>query len=205
MEEIKPMEKPKTEETERKPIFGNTFIWDEQSSLQLYRGISGVRRTLLLVLCAVFIAVMLFRFVNLILRSAQTGESILCEPFFWLGTAAVALYCALIVLVLSLPKRNVKRDMKRIRESYGTDRMEIHTLFFDDELVLHNLASKGEQRFAYSAFTKMTETQDLFLLWTQQKQVVTVQKSGLDGTDAAGFRTFMDEKCPNAKRKWRKA
>ena len=192
------------EEAERKPIFKNTFVWDKQSSLQLYQGIDRPRQAILLVFCAIFIAAMLYRFFDLILRDAEPGESIFRQPILWLGAALVVLYCALIVLLLSSPKRNANRDMKRIRESYGTDRMEIHTLFFDDEILLHNLASKGEQRFVYSSFTKTSETQDLFLLWTKQKQVVTVQKSGFDGTDINGFRAFIDEKCPNAKRKWKK-
>jgi hypothetical protein len=70
---------------------------------------------------------------------------------------------------------------------------------------LHNRTSKGELRFLYPSFKKVTETENLFLLWTGQRQIVVLGKLGFDGTDIRGFRAFMDEKCPNAKRKWRKA
>ena len=60
-------------------------------------------------------------------------------------------------------------------------------------------------RVPYASLNLLTETEDLFLIRTAQRQIIALSKAGLDGTDVPGFRAFMDEKCPNAKRKWRKA
>ena len=49
-----------------------------------------------------------------------------------------------------------------------------------------------------------TETDDLFLLWTKEKQVFSIAKQNLTGVDLAGFRALLQEKCPKAKCRWRK-
>ena len=46
---------------------------------------------------------------------------------------------------------------------------------------------------------------DALMYIKTQKQVVPLARYGFSGVTIEGFRAFMDEKCPNAKRKWKKA
>ena len=193
------------EENERKPIFTNTLHTSREIYLELFR---AMRKTVNIVICVIgacFFVYLCYQLVRLIRSFTYYGESFASEPAFWMLTGCIALWVILIVRVLLTPKRAVKRQMRMNQESYGTEQVEIEMEFFDDVVELHNRTSKGELRFLYPAFKKVTETENLFLLWTGQRQIVVLGKLGFDGTDIIGFRAFMDEKCPNAKRKWKKA
>lgn len=193
------------EENERKPIFSNTLQTNREMYLELVR---AMRKTATVTVCVVTAAVlvyMCYQLTRLIRSFMYYGEPVGSEPIFFLTIGAIVLWVIVSVRALLAPKRAVKRQMRMNQESYGTEQVEIETEFFDDALELHNRTSKGELRFVYTAFKKVTETENLFLLWTGQKQIVVLYKLGFDGTDIPGFRAFMDEKCPNAKRKWRKA
>ena len=61
---------------------------------------------------------------------------------------------------------------------------------------------KQFRMMSYSAFSLLTETKDFFVIRTKQRQLIVLDKYGFDGTDIAGFRAFMSEKCPHAKKKW---
>ena len=193
------------EETERKPIFTNTYVPNEETDRQTYRSIRFVRRLIVFLLSAAFLCQLAYWMIKLIQWVQYYQEPIYTKSLFWICIVGFVLYGYLIVREIFMPRILARRLMKRLKESYGTEQMEIVSEFFDDAVELHNRTSKNEQRFVYSAFKKVTETRDLFLLWTGQKQIVEMYKLGFDGTDIIGFRAFMDEKCPNAKRKWKKA
>ena len=193
------------EENERKPIFTNTLHTSREIYLELFR---AMRKTVNIVICVIgscFFVYACYHLVQLIRSFTYYGESFTSEPAFWMLTGCIALWVILLVRVLLTPKRAVKRQMRMNQESYGTEQMELEMAFFDDAIELHNRTSKGELRFLYPSFKKVTETENLFLLWTGQRQIVVLGKLGFDGTDIPGFRAFMDEKCPNAKRRWKKA
>lgn len=194
------------EENERKPIFTNTHRTSRETYLQFFY---GARKTANIVVCAVaaaFLVFMCWQIAKILRSITYYGGSFVTEPFFWIGLLAVALWLYIPIKTLFFaPKRFAKRQMRMNTESYGTEQLEVVTEFFDDAVELHNRTSKGEARFTYPSFKKVTETKDLFLLWTGQKQIVIINKLGFDGTDIIGFRAFIDEKCPNAKRRWRKA
>ncbi|MBQ2202011.1 MAG: hypothetical protein II412_05510 [Clostridia bacterium] len=193
------------EETERKPIFLNTYVPNEQTGRQIYRNVRFVRRLLVFLLGTGFLAVVLYYLVWLIRWAADYDQPVYTQRLFWLCIVAVALYAVLIVREIFAPRTFAKREIRRLKEAYGTDRVEIRAAFFDDGVAFHNLASNAEMQIAYTAFGTITETEDLFLAQTKQKQLITFSKLGFENTDIPGFRDFMDEKCPNAKRKWRKA
>ena len=193
------------EETERKPIFTNIYVPDEQTGRQIYRSVRFVRRLLIFLLGTAFLAMVLYYLVWVIRWAAAYDQPVYTQRLFWLCIAAVALYVLLIVREIFAPRTFAKRETRRLKEAYGTDRVEIRAAFFDDGVSFHNLASNAELQTAYDVFGTITETKDLFLVRTKQKQLIAFHKLGFDGTDIPGFRNFMDEKCPNAKRKWRKA
>jgi hypothetical protein len=194
------------EENERKPIFTNTHRTSRETYLQFFH---GARKTANVIVCAVAAAILAFICYEsvTVIRSVQYyGGSIFAESFFWIGILGIALWLFIPINALFIaPKRFAKRQMRMSTEAYGTEQMDIVTEFFDDAAELHNLTSKGEARFTYPTIKKVTETKDLFLAWTGTKQILIINKLGFDGTDIVGFRAFMDEKCPHAKRKWRKA
>ena len=192
------------EETERKPIFTNIYVPDEQTGRQIYRSVRFVRRLLIFLLGTAFLAMVLYYLVWVIRWASDYDQPVYTQRLFWLCIAVVALYVLLIVREIFAPRTFAKRETRRLKEAYGTDRVEIRAAFFDDGVAFHNLASNAELQTAYDVFGTITETKDLFLVRTKQKQLIAFHKLGFDGTDIPGFRAFMDEKCPHAKRKWKK-
>ena len=193
------------EENERKPIFTNTLQTSREMYLELFRAMRKKVNIMICVMGACFLVYGCYHLVRLIRSFTYYGESFVSEPAFWLLLVSALLWVILIVRVLLSPKRAVKRQMRINQESYGTEQMAVETAFFDDAMEMHNLTSKNETRFVYTAFKRAAETENLFLIRTAQNQIIALSKLGFDGTDIPGFRAFMDEKCPNAKRKWRKA
>lgn len=193
------------EENERKAIFTNTVFTSREMHLELYHSVRAIWYVIVSAVSVGFLVWMGLQLRDLILAYEIAGESVLSEPVFWMTILGLAIWLFIPVwAVLIAPKRYANRQLRMYAESYGTEQAELVNSFFDDAVVLHNQASNGEMRFAYSSVKKVTETKNLFLIWTEQKQIVVLSRRGFDGTDAAGFRRFMDEKCPNAKRKWRK-
>lgn len=193
------------EETERKPIFTNVYVPNEQTDRQIYRHVRFVRRLLIFLLGTGFLAMVVYYLVLVIRWAADYRVPVYTQTLFWLSIVAVALYVWLIVREIFAPRTFAKRETRRIQETYGTDRIEIRAAFFDDEVAFHNLASNAEMRLPYTSLKLLTETKDLFLIRTQQKQLIALAKYGFSDVTIEAFRAFMDEKCPNAKRKWRKA
>lgn len=193
------------EENERKPIFTNTYIPNEETDRQMYRSIRFVPRLFLLLIGAGFLCYLAYQMVQLIQWAVYYREPIYTQTSFWFLIVGFALYGFLIIREILAPHIYARKETKRIKETYGTTEITIRLAFFDDALALHNLASDAKWRFPYNSLKELTETNDLFLIRTGQRQVIVLSKLGFDGTDIVGFRAFMDEKCPNTKRKWRKA
>ena len=193
------------EENERKPIFTNTLQTSHELYLELFRAMRKKVNMMICVMGACFLVYLCYQLTQLIREAVFYGESFASNGAFWLLLGCAVLWVILIVRALLTPKRAVKRQMRMNQESYGTEQMAVEMAFFDDAMELHNRTSKNETRFVYTAFKRTAETKNLFLIWTAQNQIIALSKLGFDGTDIAGFRAFMDEKCPNAKRKWRKA
>ena len=193
------------EETERKPIFTNTYVPNEEIDRQMYRSVNFVRRLILFLICIAFLCYSLYKLIQLIQWAAYYREPIYTQTLFWFIIVGFVLYGFLIVRGILAPRIFARKETKRLKETYGTTEITVKFTFFDDALEMHNLASGAKWNLPYTSLKRMTETKDLFLIRTQQKQIIPIAKLGFDGTDIPGFRAFMDEKCPNAKRKWRKA
>lgn len=193
------------EETERKPIFTNTYLASEESYKQMYQ---SVRKGLILFSVILFSGAILYAVITIVrsaLLYAEYGDSFFKSPHAWILLLMSAYLCFAIIWVATSPRRLAKKSLKRLQEMSGGKTPEVRADFFDDTVVFHNDATNGESVLNYTVFKEMKETQDLFLLWTQQKQIIPISKLDFDGTDIPGFRAFIDEKCPNAKRKWKKA
>ena len=190
------------EETERKPIFANTYVPSAETYRQMYR---RIRMALTWFASILFGAAAIFAIYKLLQLTAIYGGSIFGSVYPWLMVAMAAYMIFAIVFIAFAPRRLAKKAMKRLQELSGGKMPTVRADFFDDTVEFHNDATKGETVLQYPVFKKIAETKDLFLLWTQQKQVIPIAKYGFSGVTIEGFRAFMDEKYPNAKRKWRKA
>ncbi len=192
------------EENERKPVFTNVYTTGAETDKQLYRSISLLRRAVIFVICLGFIGLFTYLLIDMIRVSKLTGEPVTGGMWFWLCIVGLALYLVIFVRELFGTRLFVKRQAKRLKETYGKDSITVDAAFYDDEIAFHNLASDANLRLPYTALKTLSETKDLFLMRTQQRQVIALGKHTFTGTDAAGFRAFMDGKCPNARRKWSK-
>ena len=193
------------EETECKVLFTNTYTTDEKTDRQMFRRIRRIPRLLVFALSAAFSAYLVYLFVTLLQWSKETGEPLFSNSSVWILVLGVLLLVLIIVRELLAPDTFSKRQAKRLKESYGTEHITIDAAFSSDAIDFHNHASDGDLHLPYASLNLLTETEDLFLIRTTQRQIIAFSKHGFDGTDIPGFRAFMDEKCPNAKRKWRKA
>jgi len=190
------------EELERKPIFGNTYEPSVETYRQMYR---RIRKGLTWLTTILFGAAAIYAIYTVIRLAVIYGGSIFTSVHPWLMIVMAAYLIFAIVFIACAPRRLAKKALKRLQEMSGGKTPSVRAEFFDDTVEFHNDANKGETVLQYSVFKKIGETEDLFLLWTQQKQVIPIAKLGFENMDIQGFRVFMDEKCPNAKRKWRKA
>ena len=193
------------EETERTILFTNTYTTDEKTDRQMFRRIRRIPRLLVFALSTAFSAYLVYLFVTLLQWSKETGEPLFSNSSVWILVLGALLLVLIIVRELLAPDTFSKRQAKRLKESYGTEHITVKATFSDDAIDFHNEASNGDMHLPYASLNLLTETEDLFLIRTTQRQIIALSKLGFDGTDVIGFRAFMDEKCPNAKRKWRKA
>jgi len=193
------------EETERKPIFTNIFSPNGETARQLYVKLRFLPRLTLFLLETALFGVIAYWFIWLLLWAKEANVPAYSQRLFWICIAGFAVFGFLLVREILAPRTFAKRETQRIKERYRKDRIEIRAAFYDDTVEFHNLGSNAETQFAYDVFGMLTETKDLFIIRTQQKQVIALSKNGFDGIDLAGFRTFMDKKCPNAKRHWKKS
>lgn len=192
------------EDQERFAAFTNMYVPCEKTDRQTYLRMRRIPRLIIFLAGTALLAYLIYNMVELIRWSRLAGTSIFSETSAWIGFTAIALYIVLIVREILAPRLYAKRERKRLVEKYGTDRIEIRSDFLEDAIEIHNLASDAKLRLSYDSFRFLTETKDLFLLRTEQKQLIGLDKCGFSGIDAAGFCTFMDQKCKGARRAWKK-
>lgn len=192
------------EENERTPLFTNTITLDEETDRQIYDKLFSFKRLIYIVLYSAFLGFFIYKLIGEVRWAKEAEQPLYLEPRFWLCLVAIAVEAYGIVRAILAPRIFVKRVKRRNNELYGTDRIEIRSAFYDDMAVYHEMPTNADIRLAYSSIRLAAETKDLFILRTRQKLTFELSKTGFDGIDVQGFRNFMDEKCPNAKRKWKK-
>ena len=120
-------------------------------------------------------------------------------PLIALGIAVVAV----IAQHFLLPRLYGSKTMKRIKEAYG-ENGELTVTVEPEGVRMHNAANDSEVAFRFESFARFTETRDLLLMRTAARQLLMVSKTGFaDGTTEASFKALMQEKCPQAKAKWK--
>lgn len=189
-------------EEERKPIFTNLYMASEESYRQLYRRIRRVLTWVVTVLAIGAVGYMVYAMVHFSKVYAAYGESFFATIRAWFLLVLTVYLCINIGLLITSPRRLAKKALKRVRELNNDQIPEETAEFYEDTVTFRNSVTHGESTLSFASFAKIHETKDLFLIWTKQKMVIPLAKDGFTGIDVVGFRAFMDEHCPQAKRRW---
>lgn len=183
--------------------FTNTYTTREETDRQLYRRIRRLPRILALIVGTVFFAYIVFMLVRLIRAARLTGEPLFADSNAMPFLLGFAMYVLLIVYVILTPGLFAKRQARRLSEAYHTEHITVRAAFTDEAIEFHNETSNADMHLPYDALNLLTESKDLYLIRTKHRQIIALSKNGFAGTDERGFQTFMTEKCPTAKRRWK--
>lgn len=191
-------------ETEERNVFAtSTYTPTYETERQRFRAMRSYRRIVLLcLLYGALFAYLLVRIGIQLVKIFAFHVPVYAAISMWVSAVLLILFVYLFVSVLTAPRRNAKRRIRQLLETHPSVPSET-AVFFDDEIVLKNEGEQNGLHLRYSVFRRISETNDLFLLWTKEKQVFPIAKRGLCGVDPAGFRAWMDAKCLKAKRRWR--
>lgn len=116
-----------------------------------------------------------------------------------LNGACLFLGLFIIVLRLQLPKRIVNRQLKVLRESYGTESVPIHLVFWPQGMVINNTISGAHQNIRYDIIKRLISHKGYLVLQTQAGQSVILPLADL--TNQPNLVPYLLAKCPGAKKK----
>lgn len=97
------------------------------------------------------------------------------------------------------PRRMADKQLARLRESYGTDRIPMELVFWPQGLVLHNLTSGGHVNLDYEAVRRLVRYKGYLILITAAKQMTLLTPADLERYP--GLPDYLKAKCSGAKRK----
>lgn len=189
-------------ETDLKPVLAQSVYTPSfRTELQAFRARRSHRRIVLLSI--LYGALFAYLLVRIGIQAVKLFALDMPHAVVSMAISGVLLllFVYLFVTVLTAPRRNAKRRMRQLLETHFTV-PSVTTTFFEDEVVIRSDDERNGLHLAYPVIKRITETDDLFLLWTKEKQVFPVEKRTLT-VDGAGFRTHIREKCPKAKVNWR--
>lgn len=158
-------------------------------------------------------------------QSIQAVMNILLSPLFRVGYWVLAVLCLvlgillllldqrltllngaclflglfIIFLRLQLPKRIVNRQLKVLRESYGTETVPIHLVFWPQGVVVNNTISGAHQNIRYDIIKRLIRAKGYLILQTQAGQSVILPLA--DVANYPDFVPYLLAKCPQAKKK----
>lgn len=116
-----------------------------------------------------------------------------------LNGACLILGLFIIVLRLQLPKRIVNRQLKVLRESYGTESVPIHLVFWPQGMVINNTISGAHQNIRYDIIKRLISHKGYLVLQTQAGQSVILPLADL--TNQPNLVPYLLAKCTAAKKK----
>ncbi len=175
---------------DEKALFVNETMPDGKLYEQFYRRLMFKRNREALILALILFILLLV----LVLPRALAGRPPLDTgnllPFL------IILFSGMLLLFAfsGLPAILSRKIMKKQREVSGGLPVLLETEFFTDHAVFRSSISNKTTDFPYSDFLRMTETEDLFLVQTKNKQTLLFSKSGFSQGDPDSFRDFLSEK-----------
>ncbi len=184
---------------EKRVIYRNTFTPTAEHYKQAFRNqLFGGSNLQPIVLFAALGVLLVLTGIQVLMKGGVSGDNT-----SFLLIMDVVLVCLMLVLYFWMPAYFAKTTIRRLAEGYqGPVRLQMD--FLEDTVHFQNEASGGEMNLQYDIFLRGSESKDLLLLQTRSKQTLLLLKDGFEPADAAGFKTFMQARCPQAKFNWKK-
>ncbi len=95
-----------------------------------------------------------------------------------------------------ISKKQIQVTVKRLREIYGTDKVEGKIIFENDKLKAVNFATNGELSFNYDVMSRFAETQNYYALFTKEYQAIVIDKQQFAPEENEQFLQLIGEKMP---------
>lgn len=124
---------------------------------------------------------------------------LLDQGLTFLSGACLFLGAFIILLRLWMPKRLAEKQLKVLRESYGTDAVLLHLVFWPQGVVVNNTISGAHQNIRYDIIKRLIRSKGYLIFQTQAGQSVILPLA--DVANQPNFVPYLLSKCPGAKKK----
>lgn len=111
----------------------------------------------------------------------------------------LALALAVFLLRWLLPRQMVGRQLRALRESYGTDRTPMELVFWPQGVAVQNRNNGGHVDLDYEAVRRLVRYKGYLILITAAKQMTLLTPADLERYP--GLPDYLKAKCSGAKRK----
>ncbi len=110
---------------------------------------------------------------------------------FMLAMVAFSIFAPKLRANLSL-----KREKARYMEVYKTTKIEVESIFEEDEIKINNITSGGKASIDYQDLVTFKESDNYLYLSTQANQFIVIEKSKFKEGEQAAFEDFLKSKNP---------
>jgi len=93
----------------------------------------------------------------------------------------------------------VKKNLKNIRELYGTEKVDGTVEFLDDKMIISNSATNGTLPINYRIISRVVETSNYFTMFTKQNSMIIMDKSSMSTDETSDFLNIVKTKMIKAK------
>lgn len=110
----------------------------------------------------------------------------------------LVLFYALLIIISVITYRR-QRDI--INTKYHKDSISSEITFNEDEIILHNLETKGTNKFYYNQFKRIFETKNLYVIaiW-KYNNIIYITKKSFSIWDSKDFVDFIKTKIKESKK-----
>lgn len=183
----------------QRPVLLNRCHFDRQTLLKSYKQLTRtftliqVGIALLILGLAIYYTVIYFP-----LFTRNPSLPVMVALIYLLG--GVELWRALRAAELS-----VNRTLRRTRERFGVEEYDVTLRFEERELVSESSLSVEPGRLAYADFVKLKRYPELITIRTAARTLCTLDPNCFENGTEADFWRLMNQKCPSAVPKDRRA
>ena len=120
---------------------------------------------------------------------------------FWIFYGLFFQVLAFILILTIIFVQNIfkKNNIEFIKEISKDNSFKIKTTFHEDFLLLNNLTTEAKVEIKYESFTRLSETNNFYLLNTKSGQQILIFKNCLNNEEINSFKDFIKDKCKNIK------
>lgn len=116
-----------------------------------------------------------------------------------LAAALLVLSFFLPVEIIFIKRFFVNKNLKVIRELYGTDNLHGSITFLDDKMIVYNYVTQGSLPISYFVISKFIETANYYAFYTKQKSIIIMEKNQFSPQERDYFLSIVKTKMPKAR------